>query len=308
MVDGASRESETLAAIRRLLLGALAIGVLGTTGELILLRHIDEPTQWIPLVFLGVGVPVLIWHAVSPTAASVRVLQGLMLAFIALGVIGVGLHYDGNVEFERELHPNERGWTFVRKTLAGATPVLAPGSMVLLGLVGLAHAYHHPRRGLFRPETKVMKQIAGVVIVAASIAVIPLVGHAQVGKPVTIVDANLITEADLAKLPNMNAALAKAAVAKRPFKTVKDLDNALSSLTKEQRTELYGKLFVPINLNTATDDEILLIPGLGNRMLREFKEYRPYAALAQFHREIGKYVDDKELARLEQYVFVPVTK
>jgi DNA uptake protein ComE-like DNA-binding protein len=153
-----------------------------------------------------------------------------------------------------------------------------------------------------------MKQFARIVLVAASVAVIPLVGHAQVGKPVTIVDANLVTEAELAKLPNMNAALAKAVVAKRPLKTVKDLDNALSSLTKEQRTELYGKLFVPINLNTATDEEILLIPGLGNRMLREFKEYRPYAALAQFHREIGKYVDDKELARLEQYVFVPVTK
>ena len=43
-------------------------------------------------------------------------------------------------------------------------------------------------------------------------------------------------------------------------------------------------------------------------MLREFKEYRPYTALAQFHREIGKYVDEKELARLEQYVFVPVKK
>ena len=153
-----------------------------------------------------------------------------------------------------------------------------------------------------------MKQIARAVIVAVSIAVIPLVGHAQVGKPLTIVDANLITEAELAKLPNMNAALAKAVVAKRPFKTVKDLDTALGSLTKEQRTELYGKLFVPINLNTATDEEILLIPGLGNRMLREFKEYRPYAALAQFHREIGKYVDEKELARLEQYVFVPVNK
>ena len=153
-----------------------------------------------------------------------------------------------------------------------------------------------------------MKHIAGVVIVAASIAVIPLVGHAQVGKPVTIVDANLVTEAELAKLPNMNAALAKAVVAKRPFKTVKDLDNSLGSLTKEQRTELYGRLFVPINLNTATDEEILLIPNLGNRMLREFKEYRPYTALAQFHREIGKYVDDKELARLEQYVFVPVAK
>jgi DNA uptake protein ComE-like DNA-binding protein len=153
-----------------------------------------------------------------------------------------------------------------------------------------------------------MKQIAGVVIVAVSIALVPLVGHAQVGKPLTIVDANLVTEAELAKLPNMNAALAKAVIAKRPFKTVKDLDTALASLTKEQRTELYGKLFVPINLNTATDEEILLIPNLGNRMLREFKEYRPYTALAQFHREIGKYVDDKEFVRLEQYVFVLVNK
>ena len=155
MVDGATRESETLAAIRRLLLGALAVGVLGTSGELILLRHIEKPAQWIPLVFLAACLPVLIWHAVAPSAASVRVLQGLMLAFIALGVIGVGLHYDGNVEFERELHPDERGWEFVRKTIAGATPVLAPGTMVLLGLVGLAHAYHHPRRGLSRTETEV---------------------------------------------------------------------------------------------------------------------------------------------------------
>ena len=152
MVDGATRESETLAAIRRLLLGALAIGVLGTTGELILLRHIDKPAQWIPLVFLGAALPVLIWHVAAPSAASIRVLQGLMLGFIALGVIGVGFHYDGNVEFERELHPDERGWTFIRKTVAGATPVLAPGSMVLLGLVGLAHAYHHPRRGSSRRE------------------------------------------------------------------------------------------------------------------------------------------------------------
>lgn len=155
MVDGATRESETLAAIRRLLFGALVIGVLGTSGELILLRHIDKPAQWIPLVFLAASMPVLIWHAVAPSAASVRVLQGLMLAFIALGVVGVGLHYDGNVEFEHELHPDERGWEFVRKTIAGATPVLAPGSMVLLGLVGLAHAYRHPSCGLSRPEIEV---------------------------------------------------------------------------------------------------------------------------------------------------------
>jgi DNA uptake protein ComE-like DNA-binding protein len=147
-----------------------------------------------------------------------------------------------------------------------------------------------------------------VLCLAVALCVTATAAYAQTGKPVTITDANLISEADLAKLPHMSAALAKAVVAKRPLKSIKDLDTALSALTKEQRTELYGKLFVPINLNTATDEEIQLIPGVGTRMLREFKEYRPYTALAQFHREIGKYVDATELARLEQYVFVPPQK
>lgn len=157
MVHGSTRESDTLASIRTLLLGALAIGVIGTSSELILLRHIDEPAQWIPLVSLGVAIPILIWHFTSPGRASVRVLQALMLAFLVFGVVGVGLHYNGNVEFERELHPSEHGWEFLRKTVAGATPVLAPGSLVLLGLVGLAHAYRHPslEGGQRRQETRV---------------------------------------------------------------------------------------------------------------------------------------------------------
>jgi hypothetical protein len=155
VVGNVARESDTLASIRKLLLGALAIGVVGTIGELILLRHIDMPAQWFPLVLLGGAVPVLFWHFRSPSVASVRTMQGLMFAFIAAGMVGVGLHYNGNVEFERELNPSERGWTFVRKTVAGATPVLAPGSMVLLGLVGLAQAYRHPsiNGGPSRQET-----------------------------------------------------------------------------------------------------------------------------------------------------------
>jgi DNA uptake protein ComE-like DNA-binding protein len=61
-------------------------------------------------------------------------------------------------------------------------------------------------------------------------------------------------------------------------------------------------VFVPINLNTASDEDILTIPGLGPRMLREFKEYRPYRNIEQFRKEIGKYVNEKEVARLERYV------
>jgi DNA uptake protein ComE-like DNA-binding protein len=153
-----------------------------------------------------------------------------------------------------------------------------------------------------------MKNVVRTFVIGLALAGFVAAADAQVGKPVTITDANTIAAADLAKLPHMNAELAKAVVSKRPFKTALDLDKALSSLSKEQRTDLYAKLFVPINLNTATDEEILLIPGLGNRMLREFKEYRPYESLAKFHREIAKYVNDTELARLEQYVSVPQGK
>ena len=62
-----------------------------------------------------------------------------------------------------------------------------------------------------------------------------------------------------------------------------------------------------MNLNTATADELLAdVPGIGNRMIREFFEYRPYASIQQFRREIGKYVDDAQVAEYEKYVFVPI--
>jgi DNA uptake protein ComE-like DNA-binding protein len=130
---------------------------------------------------------------------------------------------------------------------------------------------------------------------------------AQVGKPVTIVDANIASEKELTGLPHLTPALVKSVMGARPFPSITELDALLGgSLTPAQRTELYGRLFVHLNLNTATREQILLIPNAGTRMVREFLEYRPYKALAQFHREIGKYVNETELARLEQYVFVPI--
>ncbi len=138
------RESETLASIRKLLLATLALGVIGTGGELVLLGHFEMPAQWIPIVVLSAAVIVLAWHLRAPGPASVRAMQVLMGIFVATGTLGVGFHFDGNVEFERELHPAEQGFEFLRKTAAGATPVLAPGSMTLLGLIGLAYTYRHP--------------------------------------------------------------------------------------------------------------------------------------------------------------------
>jgi DNA uptake protein ComE-like DNA-binding protein len=77
-----------------------------------------------------------------------------------------------------------------------------------------------------------------------------------------------------------------------------------STTAPTSSTGASGAAIVPININTATDAEILKIPGVGPRMLREFKEYRPYTSIEQFRREIGKYVDKAEVARLEQYIVI----
>jgi len=130
---------------------------------------------------------------------------------------------------------------------------------------------------------------------------------AQVGNNRGVLNPNRAGEEDLLALPHLDATLVKGIMDQRPFLSMMDLHAFLSqSLNEEQWTELYDTLFVPINLNTASEQEILLITGVGPRMRHEFEEYRPYVALAQFRREIGKYVDEDEVARLEQYVFVPI--
>ena len=122
-----------------------------------------------------------------------------------------------------------------------------------------------------------------------------------------VLNPNLGGEAELLALPHLDAALVQGILDQRPFLSMTALNAVVSqSLSQEQAAELYAKLFIPINLNTASREEILLVPGVGDRMAHEFEEYRPYVAIEQFRREIGKYVDDDEVARLEQYVFVPV--
>jgi len=63
---------------------------------------------------------------------------------------------------------------------------------------------------------------------------------------------------------------------------------------------------VKLNLNTATSEEFQTVPDVGNRMVREFNEYRPYSSILQFRKEIGKYVDDAQVAAYEAYLFVPI--
>ena len=144
-----------------------------------------------------------------------------------------------------------------------------------------------------------LRALTAVCVAAA--ATIP--AAAQVGESQDLLNANLATAEQLAAVPGLDAASAEAIVEARPFPRVSALHEVVAAHVSEENVDaVYRAVWVPIDLNDATDEEILLIPGVGNRLLQEFKEYRPYRALAQFRREIGKYVDDDELERLVRYV------
>ena len=65
-------------------------------------------------------------------------------AFVAAGLLGTWLHYRGNVEFELERTPTLAGWALFRAAMEGATPSLAPGTMIHFGLIGLLFTWRHP--------------------------------------------------------------------------------------------------------------------------------------------------------------------
>ena len=143
-------------------------------------------------------------------------------------------------------------------------------------------------------------------LVAVVMAAPALALDAQVGKSQGVVDANTASEKDLTGMPHMKPAIAKALVGVRPFKSITDLNTFLvgQGLTQEEAMDFYKKAFVHVNLNTGTRDEILLIPGAGPRMVREFAEYRPWKTWAQFDKEIAKYVGQKETDRLKRYLVI----
>jgi hypothetical protein len=141
--------TDAVAVLRRLMLALLLFGMAGTLAELLLLEHTESRTQLVPIAMLALGLAAALAAAVIARRWSLLALRTAMLALLAGGIIGVIMHYRGNVEFELEMYPGLRGFGLFREALQGATPALAPGALVQLGLLGLLCTWHHPR---LRPE------------------------------------------------------------------------------------------------------------------------------------------------------------
>ena len=134
----------TLATLRRFLLILFVIGVVGTGLELVLLGHTEDVWQLSPLVFMALSLVVLGWRVADRRAVCLRWFQGTMVLFVLSGLVGLWLHYEGNMEFEREMYPSLAGIELFLESLTGATPTLAPGTMLELGLLGFVYTYRHP--------------------------------------------------------------------------------------------------------------------------------------------------------------------
>ena len=125
------------ARLPRLLLGLFVIGVLGTIPELVMLDHLDDWRQWLPVVLLGLGLPLAAWHWRRPGPATVRSFRLLGVAYMLSGGLGVWFHVRGNMAFQRELDPGLHGWPLWRETLTHGAPALAPGTMTWFGLLAV---------------------------------------------------------------------------------------------------------------------------------------------------------------------------
>jgi hypothetical protein len=160
LLDGVAEESATtmragsidavaiLAVVRKILLAVLTLGMAGSATELILLKHTEDWRQWIPLIVLAAALLALAWHGLSGSALSTQALRWLMLAFVVSGLVGVYFHFQGSAEFKLESNPKLSGMALFWEAIRGkAPPLLAPGSMVQLGLLGLVYTYKHPALG-----------------------------------------------------------------------------------------------------------------------------------------------------------------
>jgi DNA uptake protein ComE-like DNA-binding protein len=131
---------------------------------------------------------------------------------------------------------------------------------------------------------------------------------AQLGAQAGLVEPNVAADSVMSAVPHINAGVVEALKAARPILSAVSLDSILASksLTKAQRTEAFGKLFVHVDVNRGTDAEFMLIPGMDAKKLNAVKAGRPWKDFATFRAELTKASNAADAARLEQYLFIPI--
>lgn len=130
--------------LRRFLLAVVAFICVGTLFELLLLDHTEETLQWIPFIFSAIGIVSVSAVWVAPKTGSVKILRWVMVGMAAASLLGMYLHFSGNLAFTREINPSFSLMESILPAMKGSYPLLAPGILLLAGVLGVAATYRHP--------------------------------------------------------------------------------------------------------------------------------------------------------------------
>ena len=126
------------------------------------------------------------------------------------------------------------------------------------------------------------------------------------GRAFVHVNLNTGTRQELLLIPGVGARMAHELEEYRPWKSWAQFDREIGKYVDEAEVERIKRhVFIPLDLNTASEADFMTIPGVGKRMAHELEEYRPWKSRQQFEKEIGKYVDAREVARLWRFVTIP---
>jgi hypothetical protein len=136
------RGNRVLRQLRRLLLGVLAVGFIGTAVDLTFLAHYEDPLQLAPFMVIAFCVLSIAWHGIAPGGFSLALMRIAMTVAVAAAAVGMTLHYQGSMEFQLEMDRSLTGFELMKKVLtAKAPPTMAPLNLALLGLVGLTSTF-----------------------------------------------------------------------------------------------------------------------------------------------------------------------
>jgi hypothetical protein len=152
-----------------------------------------------------------------------------------------------------------------------------------------------------------MRTLASLTLGALCIAgAVP--ASAQLGRQQGLVEPNIAADSTLLKLPGVTTATVDALKGAKPLLSISTVDSILGAkgLTKAQRTDLYGKMFVHVDINRAPDAELLLIPGVDATKLAAIKAGRPWKSFDQFQAAFSRATNAAEATRVEQYLFIPI--
>ena len=128
----------TLFRLRRFLLVLSVLLFGGTVVELLLVKHWGDVVQLIPFALCGLGSIAALLALRRPRRAILLGLRVCMGVVVCGSLFGIYEHLSNNIAFQREIKPDAPVANALVSAIAGANPLLAPGTLAVAALLALA--------------------------------------------------------------------------------------------------------------------------------------------------------------------------